>query len=117
MYCSLCNEKVLAHTRVCPNCGAEFEKKYVKKRVRNEYATGGLIMSFLVPIIGFICSIIGLKNARLCEGKGKVRSVLGIIISVLMFAAPIVAVVVVIKTGVLNGLIDQLTELISGITR
>ena len=67
MYCSLCNEKVLAHTRVCPNCGAEFEKKYVKKRVRNAYGAlvdGAAASEGYALALSALCGELGIETRR-----------------------------------------------------
>ena len=51
----------------------------------NNVAIVGFVLAFLVPLIGFIISIIGLVIAKDYNGKGRGLSVAGIIVSIIMF--------------------------------
>lgn len=49
----------------------------------NGMATAGFALSFFIPIVGLICSILGLKKSNECDGTGKGLAIAGIVISVL----------------------------------
>ena len=53
----------------------------------NNMAWWGFILSFLIPIVGLILSIIGLRNAPRFNGNGRGIAIAGIVISILMFIA------------------------------
>lgn len=50
---------------------------------KNTMAIVGFVFSFFIPIVGLICSIIGLKKVGLCGGNGKGLAIAGIVISIL----------------------------------
>ncbi len=60
-------------------------QNYQNEEEGNAIATVGLILAFLVPLAGIICSIIGLNKAKKLNGKGHGLALAGLIISIPMF--------------------------------
>ncbi len=48
----------------------------------NTVAIVGFIFAFIMPIVGIICSIIGLNNAKTMNGKNRSLALAGLIISI-----------------------------------
>ncbi len=63
-----------------PNQGYEA----VPAQTTNGMAVAGLILSFIIPLVGLILSIIGLNKAKHYNGNGHGLSIAGIIISIVM---------------------------------
>ncbi len=49
----------------------------------NTLAVVGLIMAFIIPLVGFICSIIGISQTSKRNEKGKGLAIAGLIISII----------------------------------
>lgn len=62
----------------------------------NVLAVLGLIFAFFIPLIGIICSIIGLSQANKKGEKGKGLAIAGIIISVIIGLLQILTVVLIV---------------------
>lgn len=92
MFCKHCGKEVNENAVICPNCGIATDKYYKTSSYapaqKNTMALVGFILSFFVPLVGLILSIIGYKNAQKPEylGDGKSMSVAGIIISAIYLA-------------------------------
>jgi len=69
---------------------------------KNTIALVGFIFSFFIPIVGFICSIIGLNKASQVGGAGKGFAIAGICISAAMQVLNIIA----LSQGWFDGLLD-----------
>jgi len=54
-------------------------------KTTNTLALVGFILSFFVPLAGFICSIIGLTKCKNFNGNGKGLAIAGIVISCVSF--------------------------------
>lgn len=87
MYCKNCGSLIDNDAVVCPHCGVATDKFAGEvapvKNQKNTLAIVGFIFSFLISIVGLICSILGFKKASTLEGKGKGLAIAGIIISVI----------------------------------
>lgn len=85
MYCKNCGREIDDNAAVCPYCGVAVApwKQETAVKQSNTIAVVGFIFSFLIALVGLICSIIGFRNAPQCGGKGRGLALAGIIISVL----------------------------------
>ena len=72
------------------------QKVETKKEPKNIIAIVGFVFSFLIPIVGFICSIIGLNKSKETN-KGKGLSTAGIIISIVSF---VVNLIITFRNGI-----------------
>jgi hypothetical protein len=106
-FCGKCGNKIEKDTSFCVNCGnpvKEDTKKEIKKETknntvekdtdyvpqRNGWAIAGFILSFHVPILGIIFSIIGLRNSSRINGVGRGLTIAGIIVSSFVFVMRLV---------------------------
>ena len=62
----------------------------------NVLAVVGLIFAFFIPLVGLICSIIGLSQAKNKSEKGKGLAIAGIIISVIVGLLQILTIVLIV---------------------
>lgn len=93
MFCKYCGTEVNENTRACPYCKRRLtekpEQKIVYMKSNNSLATVGFIFAWLFPIIGFFLSIAGCVRSRSCNGKGLGLALMGILISIILFAIEI----------------------------
>lgn len=85
-YCTNCGKKMDSDATFCVECGTFNKGEYKYDFAGEEYtfnqlAVSGLILSFLIPPIGLIVSIIGLVRSKNLNGAGKGPAIAGIIIS------------------------------------
>lgn len=80
----------------------------------NGFAIAGLILAFLFSPLGLVFSIIGLVKSK-STGKGKVPSIIGLILSVLSIAAGI-ALFAVIGSKVVKAIDPGCTSATSAVT-
>ena len=95
MYCKNCGKEISDQAFVCPFCGVQAAEPS-KTGKSNTLALVGFILSFIVPVAGLICSIIGYKNLPECGGNGKGLASAGIVISAVELALTVVIVIVYI---------------------
>lgn len=62
----------------------------------NTLSVVGLVFAFFIPIIGLICSIVGLSQAKKRGEKGKGFAIAGIIISVIVALLQILTIVLIV---------------------
>ena len=106
-FCGKCGNKVDKDSSFCVNCGnpsKEDNKNNAKKEAnnkpverdiddvpqRNGWAIAGFILSFHIPILGIIFSIIGLRNSSRINGVGRGLTIAGIIVSSFVFVMRLV---------------------------
>ena len=107
MYCYKCGKELKDGNKFCEYCGAQVYSAENPAAPRtaeiltpattsgsnpnasNGFAIAGLICSFLFSLLGLIFGIIGLSKAKTI-GKGKVMSIIAIIVSCLMFVLNII---------------------------
>lgn len=106
MYCSNCGNQIDDHASVCIHCGAptqnaQYQQQYqqpvqqnTSSNQSNTLAIVGFVFAFLMPLVGLICSIIGLKNAPQFNGNGKGLAIAGIIISALDIIIYLIVIIV-----------------------
>lgn len=64
----------------------------------NGFAVAGIILAIFAPLLGLIFSIIGLTKAKARAGAGRTLSIVGIVVSVIVMAGGVAAVVVLAKS-------------------
>ena len=95
MFCKNCGKEINENAVVCPYCGVATNEKNLKKSNENNiFALIGFILSFLIPLAGLICSIIGYKKVEEYNGDGKSFAMAGIIISVISLAITLILLIV-----------------------
>ena len=103
MYCSNCGNQIDDNAAVCIHCGAptgraQYQQQPAQQPAQsNTLAIVGFVFAFLIPIVGLICSIVGLKNAPQFNGNGKGLAIAGIIISAIDIVVYIIVVVVCVS--------------------
>ncbi len=65
----------------------------------NTLSVVGLIMAFVIPIVGFVCSIIGLSQVSKRNEKGKGLAVAGLIISIFNMFVTLVIIIIIIAAA------------------
>lgn len=72
----------------------------------NTMSIVGFILSFMMPVVGLILSILGLNKSKELNNKGKVLSIAGIIISVLLFIFQFLVLLLLISVGTVSSTLD-----------
>ena len=86
-FCSKCGKEGKANAKFCEFCGNQMVEETVTTvesepvTPRNGMALAGFILSFFVPVLGLIFSIIGAAKAPRLNGDRKGLAIAGIIIS------------------------------------
>lgn len=114
-FCSKCGKENKATSKYCEFCGnqlAEEKAEVVKTEVvsseptpNNGMAIAGFVLSFLVPLLGLIFSIIGLSKANSLNGNKKGLAIAGIIIS-----AVTIVFRIIFGLGIFAGIMDGLSS-------
>ncbi|MBD5636979.1 MAG: zinc-ribbon domain-containing protein [Clostridia bacterium] len=123
MFCQHCGNQIDDDAKFCPKCGAKINEAPAPQGEKDEFfrdvppsppayqqpyyaqqqpsnktntlAVIGFVFSFLISIVGLICSIIGLQQCNQTKEGGKGLAIAGIVISsVSMGIAVIVSIVV-----------------------
>ena len=77
----------------------------------NTIAIVGLILAFLIPLAGLICSIIGLKKAKESGGKNRGVAIAGIIISpITLLLSAIIFILIFLAVALQGDLRDILRQ-------
>ena len=123
-FCPKCGTKMTENDEFCPECGTKNVQK--KKRVVEEYeyeaparsyqpaqqdyygvapqrtngmGIAGFVLSFLIPILGLIFSIIGYTKAKEYNDNAKGLSLAGIIISSVFIVIGIIGIIAYAADG------------------
>lgn len=72
----------------------------------NTMSIVGFILSFMMPVVGLILSILGLNKSKELNNKGKGLSIAGIIISVLLFIFQFLVLLLLISVGTVSSTLD-----------
>ena len=105
MFCKNCGTQMNDNAAFCPNCGAAANGQPAQPaqpqtqnnpvaQEGNSIAIVGFVFSFLIAIVGLICSIIGYNNAK----KGapyKGLALAGIIISIVSMVTALIMTIVI----------------------
>ena len=90
MFCKNCGKEIDDGAVVCPNCGVAVstvptETQSAPVTQKNTIALVGFIFSFLIGLVGLICSIVGLNRVKNFTGPNDVTykglAIAGIVIS------------------------------------
>ncbi len=92
MYCAHCGKEIDPQSLYCPHCGAATGAAPLTKRT-NGLAVAGFVLSFFVPIVGIILSIIGRKQCLERNEEGGGLALAGIIISCVTIALALIALI------------------------
>ncbi len=88
-YCANCGTEIKDGTTKCPKCDKSF---VAEKKETNAMAIAGIICSFLLPLLGLIFSIVGLKKSKELD-NGKEISIIGIVVSSFLMVVRLIAIV------------------------
>lgn len=101
MYCKHCGNEIEDSASFCPHCGARTEPispspppAPARTQKENTIALVGLILAFVMPFAGLICSIMGYNKAKSGEANHKDLAVAGIIVSALMLSLVVLTIVI-----------------------
>ena len=103
MFCKNCGQEVDDNAVVCPHCGVQVGKIETPASTNTEgntIAIVGFVFSFLIALVGLICSIMGYKNAKNNGAPYKGLALAGIIISaVSMGLTALIYIIVIAAAG------------------
>ncbi len=107
-FCSNCGNEVVDEAVICPKCGVSTGQNTAVSNnnngTSNGMATAGFVLSFFVPLLGLIFSILGLKKVKeTSAGKGLATA--GIIIS--SIALFITLIMIIVSVATFNGIKDS----------
>lgn len=101
MFCKNCGQEIDDNAVVCPHCGVQVGKIEAPVNTNtnsNTIAIVGFVFSFLIALVGLICSIMGYKNAK--EGAPyKGLALAGIIISAISMGLSVLLYSIIIGAG------------------
>ena len=94
MFCKNCGKEIGDNSVVCPHCGVQVGRLEIEERGEsNVLAIVGFVFSFLISIVGLVCSILGYNNAKR-GAPYKNLALAGIIISIISMGLYIVLLAV-----------------------
>ena len=120
-YCRNCGKEMNDTDNACANCGTKIETVSNNTTVvvnntntgSNGIAIAGFVCALLgVNLIGLILSIIGISNAKKCDGKNKGLAIAGVIISSIRIVLTII-LIIIICLSVVPSTIDEARERIN----
>lgn len=90
-FCTNCGNELDDRAIMCPKCGIALTQTVANsgQTQSNGMAIAGFILSFFIPLLGLIFSIIGLKRSKEAN-NGKGLSTAGIIISCITMVITII---------------------------
>lgn len=106
-FCEKCKKVYDNSASFCPYCASNLidvekdsklnikDNETVILNGKNPWSVVGFVFAFLIPILGFIFSIVGLFQIPNYKSSGKALSISGIIISLFVF---IITLLVVLAT-------------------
>lgn len=105
-FCNNCGNELDDRAIMCPKCGIALTQTVANsgQTQSNGMAIAGFILSFFIPLLGLIFSIIGLKRSKETN-NGKGLSTAGIIISCITMV--ITLIMGIISFSVVSDTIDK----------
>ena len=101
MYCENCGREIDDRAVVCPHCGISTGRR--DKRLEsqgNALAIVGFVFSFLIALVGLICSILGYKRAKNEGAPYGGLALAGIIISAVSMGLVVLIYIIAIAAAV-----------------
>lgn len=94
-FCTNCGNELDDRAIMCPKCGVALTQTTNASNgsSSNGMAIAGFILSFFIPLLGLIFSIIGLKRSKETN-NGKGLSTAGIIISCITMVITLIMVII-----------------------
>ena len=99
-FCAKCGSEMEKGATFCANCGTSTKEEQTTTVVENEsgqtsngMATAGFILSFFVPVLGLIFSIIGLNKANQLNGAGRGMAKAGLILSIVWLVLEVIVII------------------------
>ena len=85
-FCTNCGSKMDSDATFCVECGTTNKGEYKtteEERVArfNQFSLFGFVLSFFMPVLGLVFSIIGFVKSKDMEGSNRKFAIAGIIIS------------------------------------
>ena len=90
MYCKKCGRELEEGFVCCPNCGTFIDSALDNRGVeqKEEYRVNQsnvfsiiAICTFIIPLLGWIFGGLGIKKSKELNGKGKILSIVAIVLS------------------------------------
>lgn len=105
-FCTNCGNELDDRAIMCPKCGIALTQTVANsgQTESNGMAIAGFILSFFIPLLGLIFSIIGLKRSKETN-NGKGLSTAGIIISCITMV--ITLIIGIISFSAVSDTIDK----------
>lgn len=105
-FCTNCGNELDDRAIMCPKCGVALTQTTNASNgsSSNGMAIAGFVLSFFIPLLGLIFSIIGLKRSKETN-NGKGLSTAGIIISCITMV--ITLIIGIISFSAVNDTIDK----------
>ena len=80
-FCAHCGRELVDEAVVCPGCGCACNNSAIGNDKWNGLAIAGFVVSFFAATVGLILSIIGYRQCKNTNEKGRSLALAGIIIS------------------------------------
>lgn len=105
-FCTNCGNELDDRAIMCPKCGIALTQTVANsgQTQSNGMAIAGFVLSFFIPLLGLIFSILGLKRSKETN-NGKGLSTAGIIISCITMV--ITLIIGIISFSAFNDTIDK----------
>lgn len=105
-FCTNCGNELDDRAIMCPKCGIALTQTVANsgQTQSNGMAIAGFVLSFFIPLLGLIFSILGLKKSKETN-TGKGLSTAGIIISCITMV--ITLIIGIISFSAVNDTIDK----------
>jgi len=105
MYCQRCGNLLNPGDAFCTACGSSVgmiqQPMYYQQNNDNGMAITGFILSFIIPLVGLILSIMGYSRAKYMNDSGKGLALAGIIISSIeLFFGLIIFIILLATTSI-----------------
>lgn len=103
MFCKNCGKVIDDNAVICPNCGVQVRQvqtgtpSYTQSN-GNTIAIVGFVFSFLIALVGLICSVVGYKNAVKQGAPHKGLALAGIIISIVSMVLAFILYMIMFAT-------------------
>lgn len=98
MFCQNCGNQIDDNADVCIKCGCLINKstKITEEKPINAMAIVGFVFSFILDIVGLICSIIARNQCKKTGEKGMELATAGMIISLVFLSFKVFAILLAI---------------------